>query len=197
MTREAYNKHKDVMAWFYAEEGRTVLRNAFKDKSVWTKLDNPSWNIDYDIIPNDEHVEFRKAIVEGKTVVATHKTIINTVAITEQSQFGGKYLHSYRIKPEEPKFKVGQWVRYVQSSTEEHHIGQFEKFEQNIITCTGKEQVDISENTLELWEPQEGDIVIYIGDYPDCVTITKWDGSVSFCIREYIPYIGQSYEEME
>ncbi len=65
------------------------------------------------IVINDEYVEFRKALAEGKTVQVNN--LFNdawTDIITPKFTCRVEY---YRIKPEEPQFKVGDFVRNTSS----------------------------------------------------------------------------------
>ena len=70
------------------------------------------------IVIDDKYVEFRKAMAEGKTIQCNAKEGENDITYTayghtwweDTTEF--KYATTfYRIKPEEPKFKVGDWVR--------------------------------------------------------------------------------------
>jgi len=69
----------------------------------------------YAVIINDAHVEFRKAQAEGKTIqlIVKHNDGCSQdsyVNYTGECMF--EYpLNYYRIKPDKPTFKVGDWVR--------------------------------------------------------------------------------------
>ncbi len=60
-------------------------------------------------IINDEYVEFRKALAEGKSIQAKGKTGGYYIDILLPVLFNLP-VEKYRIKPEEHKFKVGDWV---------------------------------------------------------------------------------------
>ena len=69
MTREAYKKHKDVMEWFYSQpEQETSILVRDKENDSWYAINNPSFAEKYDYLINDEYVELRKAIYEGKSI---------------------------------------------------------------------------------------------------------------------------------
>lgn len=86
--------------------------------NCWKTLEDPKFILNYKYVINDEYVEFRKALVEGKTIqfdtsyhypktgewVDLDFTLDNCKHFLRDSKF-------YRIKPDEPKFKVGDWVR--------------------------------------------------------------------------------------
>lgn len=101
--------------------------------SAWTQLDKEhQWNDDAfykpQFIINDEFSELRKALCDGKTI-QIWEVIKQSVSdcskdiygwkdfklFTPSSQFSGPS-HHYRIKPEEPQFKEGDFVRYINSN---------------------------------------------------------------------------------
>jgi hypothetical protein len=114
-------------------------------------------------IINDKYVKFRKALAEGKTiqiydVIKQHISNPNLdeygwrdfKSLTQSSAFY-KSVDNYRIKPEEPQFKVGDYVRYIHSTSDEvlqiNNInGDRYYFKQTNISCLIHE--------LELWQPQ-------------------------------------------
>lgn len=73
MIKEAYEKHKNVINWFYNQpEGATVLvkRQLIKNRKSkkWYEIANPAFFEENDYLINDEYVELRKAIYEGKSI---------------------------------------------------------------------------------------------------------------------------------
>ena len=92
--------------------------------TLWYKVGEEGWDInkvfsytlDYDnlqIIMDDSYSIYRKALAEGK-IIQFHYTN-STIGLDEWQDINNlAFLHStdlYRIKPEEPKFKIGDWVR--------------------------------------------------------------------------------------
>ena len=72
--------------------------------------------INFILVIEDEYVELRKALAEGKTIQMYCKYDGVTPIwddMTEVIKSIGFVMtkENYRIKPEEPKFKVGDWVR--------------------------------------------------------------------------------------
>lgn len=61
------------------------------------------------IIINDDYCTYRKALVEGKTVQAYYK-FNDTWNDIIKPEFKDN-VSNYRIKPEEPKFKIGDFIR--------------------------------------------------------------------------------------
>lgn len=97
----------------------TTAKNPYKWYNIEEDFDAKSWNGHYgaQYIIDDEYVEFRKALAEGKTIQCNAKEGENDITYTayghtwweDTTEF--KYATTfYRIKPEEPKFKVGDWV---------------------------------------------------------------------------------------
>lgn len=100
----------------------------------------------YIYVINDEYVEFRKALAEGKTVqYCLSKNYHPDVWYNLDSRVG--FHHSpdeYRIKPEEPQFKVGDWVRMLRNG--------------NILQWTQEDSTIPSRvKEVKLWKPQPGD----------------------------------------
>lgn len=65
--------------------------------------------LDYKIVINDEYSELRKALCDGKTIQVYYK-FNDTWNDTIKPEFEGN-VSNYRIKPEEPKFKIGDFVK--------------------------------------------------------------------------------------
>jgi len=118
----------------------------------------PAREVAYFVI-DDEYSEFRKALAEGKTV----QTSING------SQSLGGYADGwvdvrksiywlsagftddvklYRIKPDEPKFKVGDWLRTLPGKEHRAPASIFK-----VESCLTRFNVD----AVELWKPQPGE----------------------------------------
>lgn len=91
-----------------------IILFKFKDNREFY---NFNWNesieeVDY-IVINDEYVEFRKALAEGNTIQCNQSGYwedLNHIPLFNQN------ISNYRIKPEEPQFKVGDFVRNTSSS---------------------------------------------------------------------------------
>ena len=115
MTREQYQKHKEAIQWFYEQpQGTKIWENKFGE---WELTTVPLFDTVYDYAINDEYAEFRKAIVDGKQVESKVEYFTGGSSSDENRQWkldtSGKFVHNpkyYRIKPDEPKFKIGDWV---------------------------------------------------------------------------------------
>ena len=132
-------------------------------------LEDWDWPIDkLIVIINDEYVEFRKALAEGNTIqyyecIYQHEMDVNLdrydwldwKSATHSSSFT-KTL-KYRIKPEEPKFKVGDWV--VNKTSKQRIVKKITSIYSDTVTV-GDTEVGINVmliNDLELWKPEKGE----------------------------------------
>lgn len=68
MTRKAYRKHKKAMDWFFMEQNGNFILVRDTEDDIWVEVISPSFSEEYDYLINDEYVELRKAIYEGKEI---------------------------------------------------------------------------------------------------------------------------------
>ena len=110
------------------------------------------------IVINDEYVEFRKALAEGKIVEYLDfrdewRNLIENCVLIEAIP-----LKDLRIKPEH-KFKVGDWVI---------HNGKYKRvtkaIDGYIDSLDNEVAVIMKEESLELWEPKEEEYFWYKND---------------------------------
>lgn len=109
-------------------------------ESKWMSINtNHEWRWSSNIyIINDEYVEFRKALAEGKVVeFSTSRHLKDIWHTLETPIFNEDY--KYRIKPDEPKFKVGDWVVRLRNN----RVMQFH------LSC--------EQDSFELWKPKVGE----------------------------------------
>lgn len=147
---------------------------------------------DLQFIINDEYVEFRKAIAEGKTIQVNNLFDESWTDIKDVKFTGN--VKMYRIKPEEPQFKVGDWVRMVNCTIVKN---QKEIFCINFIdsknNCFGI-NADIeycNTNYLELWKPKIGEWVIPDTGIDDKMfVVMRYDGTTLIADRCQ-PFIGE------
>ena len=122
------------------------------DKQVWfdSKESTIDWTVEGLYVIDDMYSTYRKALAEGKTIqffntkerlYDSSKPLYTWQDIDKIHTKGRQ--SDYRIKPEEPKFKVGDWV-YDKTDRELIHL-----------YCKGAaEGASISTNEIELWKPQ-------------------------------------------
>ena len=135
------------------------------------------WNIEPEkvaIIINDEYTEFRKALAEGKKIHIASDEIqsyyLNGIPgyLTTDCDFT-LTVDKYTVKLEEPKFKVGDWVRIA--------------IDNNIYQLTDEDMCDNLDK--ELWKPQPGELVILKDKY-GTITIINYNGEAGI-----VPFIGE------
>lgn len=151
MNRELILKYKaEFDHWVH--EGKLLQKeiNLIKEQN-WTSFEGDwDWPIDeLVIVIDDEYVDFRKAMAEGKIIQQQDYYSKEWIDMKTDKFHGAsdtQYEGIYRIKPEEPKFKVGDWVKT--SSGVTHIIDTSEGLKANnatnLLDCTP-------------WEPQPGE----------------------------------------
>ena len=173
--------NKELIKTYKAEfdhwlNGGTLLYRCFnyieQEFTAWEKCNAGfSWNTSGIhtpcIIINDEYVEFRKALAEGKTVqynFGNHginkrdflnkwKDLDISIGILADRACP----ENYRIKPEEPKFKVGDWV--VNKTSKQRIVKKITSTYSDTVTV-GDSEVGTNVmliNDLELWKPKKGE----------------------------------------
>ncbi len=111
MNKELIKKYKTEFDHFL--NGGNLLTRT-KSNFIWNDNINEylMWNFeieDIDIIINDEFSELRKALCNGKTIQIYYE-FNNTWNDIIKPEFKNN-LSNYRIKPEEPEFKTGDFVK--------------------------------------------------------------------------------------
>lgn len=136
MNKQLINKYKPEFD-HWLNEGSILARVITSDEddfmyTIWYVVDSndlEKWKAEYlfnltntqiefyqpQFIINDEYVEFRKALAEGKTI----EYLGQSSNLWQELKDANFNLHQtcYRIKPDEPKFKVGDFVRYIHAHT--------------------------------------------------------------------------------
>ena len=139
------------------------------------------------IIIDDEYIEFRCALANDKIV--EYLDFRNEWRNLKENcrKLEGVDLSRLRIKPEVPKFKVGDWVVHngVAKRVTKAVDGLIDSLDNQVA-------VIMKEESLELWEPKEGEwcIMYDIDEDPDAdsVTLQKWDGKRKW---KPLPFIGK------
>ena len=111
------------------------------------------------IVIDDEYIEFRKALVEGKAIECLNWDDNWQDLIENNIKFENIDLSRLRIKPEEPKFKECDWVI---------HNGEYKKVTKVIDGCIDSldnQPAVISKfDVLELWKPKNNEYFWYKND---------------------------------
>ena len=158
MNKELIRKYKDEFD-HWLNDGKLLHKDEFGNwentRDIW---DLRSERIKAVVI-NDEYVEFRKALAEGKIVEYLNfkkewKNLVEYRRILE-----GIPLKELRVKPERHKFKKGDWVI---------HNGKYKRvtkvIDGYIDSLDNEVAVIMKEESLELWEPKEKEYFWYKND---------------------------------
>ena len=132
---QAFYKNDDEPKWLTDKE----CMDYDGDDNFSHIIENSLGLDDVLIVIDDEYIEFRKALAEGKTVQYYVDSFTGWQDVKSIKQ---PCMHpdSFRIKPEEPKFKVGDWI------TDGIEVWQHKE------NCRVKNQTN-----WNLWKPKEGE----------------------------------------
>ena len=155
MNKELINKYKaEFDHWL---NGGKLLQKQINlvIPPEWEEFEEDwEWPIDeLAVIINDDYAEFRKALAEGKTIEYLEQSSNVLWHEVQEPDFN---LHPtcYRIKPDEPKFKVGDFVRYVHSTPP--RALEINNINGNRYYFTNSE-MSCLQHELELWTPVKGE----------------------------------------
>lgn len=193
MNKELIKKYKTEFDYWLNDGDIIVI---FTNGS-WIKGSLFDWvkkDLDCDIkyiVINDEYVEFRKVIAEGKTVQCNRSygeffmnpPIWEDISIQILNNFSPKFL---RIKPEE-QFKVGDWLFDLQYK-------KYYRIENVLEEKVETAQFRIWKSSIngidyEIWKPKPGELVIMkTDDYSTGFTVTQWEKNSKFTP---VPFTGE------
>ena len=141
----------------------------------WTDLVWADWYSsinEHIIIINDEYLPYKKALAEGKTV--QYKGLSTQTWCTIQPElghtFGGMHVSNYRIKPEEPELKVGDWI--IVNGPAGAFIECISGINDDTYVLSGTNICYKSQATK--WEPKEGDLCIFWDNHSAGAFIDKF-----------------------
>ena len=162
MTKEQIKEHGDVIKWFCDHSDMGVWRKDYWTDS-WFFCRQPEFSTGYVYIQNDGYAELRKADVDGKTIQWKNTTTNEWVDYkSSDSKLYTLGLQHYRIKPEEPEFKVGDWVYAKYTSGCEPTLSQVREVRGRLVvnipntygTVVGVRIDKVVD--LHLWRPTKG-----------------------------------------
>lgn len=157
MNKELINKYKDAFD-HYLQEGSICFKT-----DIWFTY-NPSSHVDpfvlnrqdtvRSVVINDDYVEFRKALAEGKTVQANKSYGAHAANPDLWEGITEKVMKCYntgflRIKPDEPKLQVGDWVVMGRNSNKL----QWTEEDSKVVARQGVAR----QGEVTLWEPKKDD----------------------------------------
>lgn len=176
MTLEQAQKHGEVIKWWIDNLDSGVFRRA--NNGSWTITKIPFFDVDIIYIQNDEYAEFRKALVDGKTLEYTEdngKTWFNHCD-TLDTWYYPKHIRIKLDKHDEQEFKEGDWV-YITLEQGTTSLRQF------------KECMNEWTNVYRItkWKPKDEELCVFWDNNDKTYTIGKY--SETFIKENKIYYI--------
>jgi len=167
MTREQMQKHGDVIKWFIDNLDKGVWIKLISNR--WNFLADPSFDVSYKYVQNDEYAELRKALADGKKI--QFKTIYDNGEFIWHNMTGLKptgvfelEAERYRIKTDEPELKVGDWIIYYDNS-DKKNIYQIDKIYMSVnrdqLLYFNDRCVMFNPENTELWKPKKGELCVF------------------------------------
>ena len=150
------------------------------DKQVWfDSTESPiDWTVEGLYVIDDMYSPYRTALAEGKTVQYRTKYSnwidykdnngINCNIFSSNKSVASCY--EYRIKPKEPEFKVGDYVRYI-------HANSPKPLQIVNINCERyyfeNAKIILRVDEIEKWEPREDEVCIFWNNGSNTAVIAK------------------------
>ena len=157
MNKELINKYKPEFD-HWLNDGSILVKYVNKNQAEsgykdWHEDNNVfESNLDYLIIINDQYSIYRKALAEGKTIEYLGQSSNLWHEVPEPIFI----LHPtcYRIKPDEPKFKVGDFVTPLNRDIN-CSVWKIDK----VLSCNTLESgiILLDPRTVQLWTPIKGE----------------------------------------
>ena len=176
MNKEVIKKYRDAFD-YWLDGGEVYIKHV--DGGKWYNSANPDWSPNEVYVQNDQYTELRKAQADGKVIQTNlrcpqdSECWDNVIGVLTSISVG-----NYRIKPDEPKFKVGDWVE-VTYSAGQRTIACVES--KSSILEKGLSTETNLESSWELWKPTEGEWCVFSNDKEtDWYQIGQY-GKVRYC----------------
>ena len=130
------------------------LIKKYKAENDWKPLDTV-------YVLNDSYSTYRKALAEGKSIQMLCRydkmepiwddmtEVIKSIGFVDVKE-------NYRIKPEEPKFKVGDWVVEIHSTTKAQVLELFGN-QIRVKFCYPDAIITTDSSDFIPWQPKKGD----------------------------------------
>lgn len=168
MNTELIKKYKAEFDHFL-NGGKLLIRN--NDENIWINMTEVHWDMNHEtvsIIINDEFSELRKALCDGKTVQEYYK-FNDTWNDIIKPGFKDN-VSNYRIKPEEPQFKAGDFIRQTKElginasriyRIKAHISDILYSVEKNIYNV---DAINAKKEYFELWKPSHKELCYFTHD---------------------------------
>lgn len=158
-------------AWVKGQEVYVIFNNG--GHRLVDSLEDFNKDVRY-ILLKDSYFPYRIALAEGKTIQYMNSNgEIKT--LDEWDNIGWKQfkgcVENYRIKPEEPKFRVGDFVRYIHTNSQKPlriiniHCERY-YFE--------NAEIILRVDEIEKWKPTEGEMCIFWDSVDTGAVISKF-----------------------
>ena len=184
MNKEQINKHKEVMLWFIENLEKGVWSKI--SNTVWHLTRTPEFGENNKYVQNDEYCELRKYVADGKEIIYKCGTWSSggedrwlRLNCRPTSMNNGNDFYNfkwkliddvshrlvvvrddeYKLKPDEPTFKVGNWV------TDGYTIWQHDE------NCRATENTQLK---WKLWKPTEGEWCVFWDDRDTNYRVSKY-----------------------
>ncbi len=169
MSPEEATKFKKQIQYFTEHPNDGILVKHGENK-YWELVKYPNWCIEHKYVIPDKYQDFRMALADGKEIQALYhlpKTSAKWINIDNFEELLSKLEHDglsledchynkLRIKPEEYKFQIGDWINGIRDDGTIFTARQFNHYDEGIEPPNGY--------TYELWEPVEGKWVVCSDD---------------------------------
>ena len=213
MRKETIIKYeKEFIAWCKGESVLLGAPTSMHDRNlIWREVkDLDDWKpSDTVYVLNDSYSIYRKALSEGKTVqynFGNHginrkdfpdswKDLDQSIGILADRAC----LENYRIKPEEPKFKVGDWVRNrineIGQILQEDYKGKglYKISNTHALKC----EVGTSAKDLTIWAPKKGDWCWFWNETLKTPMLLQFERFCSTGLYKYDANNGRNYQYCE
>jgi len=163
MNTQQIEKHGEVIKFFIDNPDKGVLRKIYEGtiNEKWIVDYDPLFNISCVYVQNDEYAELRKLVID------TPSTQIQISYNCGEAWYDKSIRKAFsmenqmlRVKPDEPKFKVGDWVIY--DNQPEYELGQWSA-------------KSIQSEYHRLWQPQEDDWCVFWDGYNKSYRVARFN----------------------
>ena len=182
MLKAVVSKNKAAFDYWLAG-GDIWRRNCGKSHkdSPWQKVSSPNWTgVATTYLQDDIYAEFRMAFADGKEIQLNDGS--KHCPLWSKAYPGATPFHTYpvglyRIAPEAPKFKVGDWVKYIRSDGcgAMQRLGQVREVDGDRIIASNVGYLYPTENFIA-WEPEIGDYCWFSNNSGDKPMIGVFNG---------------------
>ena len=161
MNKEQVEKYGEVIKWFCDNPDKGVYWKHFNDEnSYWEITYVPNWQTNCIYVQNDKQAEFRKAFAEGKSIqYKLYNKDEWKDCIPSDPVFYQISAERYRIKPDEPKFKVGDWVK--SRLNQNFLIVKHNEISSHPYQLHNGNFMSADDDGWELWQPKEGEWCVF------------------------------------